>query len=69
MPLTLVSINVPYQIRKINGNEPTKHHLERLGFVEGASITVVSRLHGSMIVSIKGTRLAIDAKLAAHILV
>lgn len=44
-------------------------HLENLGFVPGERITVVSRISGNLIVSVKGSRVALSSELAQHIIV
>ena len=44
MPLNLADINTDYTIQKICGNEDDRHHLETLGFIEGATIRIVSVL-------------------------
>ena len=50
MPLNLADINTDYIIQKICGNENERHHLETLGFLEGATIRILSILFGSYIV-------------------
>ena len=37
MPLNLAVICIDYIVQKTCGNEAERHHLESLGFVEGAS--------------------------------
>ena len=54
MPLNLADINTDYTIQKICGNEDDRHHLETLGFIEGATVRIVSILLGSYIVRITG---------------
>ncbi len=56
-------------IVKITGKEDVRRHLESLGFVEGADVTVVSSLGGNLIVSVKGTRVAISRAVANKIIV
>ena len=56
-------------IARITGKEDTRHHLESLGFVEGADVTVVSSLGGNLIVNVKGTRVAISRTIANKIIV
>mgnify|MGYP000938857440 CR=1 FL=1 len=50
MPLNLADINTDYIIQKICGNENERHHLETLGFLEGATVRILSILFGSYIV-------------------
>ena len=42
MPLNLADINTDYIIQKICGNEGDRHYLETLGFIEGATVRIVS---------------------------
>ena len=53
MPLTMVKAGEATTIRKIGGKEDTKRFLEKLGFVTGSVITVVSEIRGSLIVNVK----------------
>ncbi len=69
MPLALAKTGDLQTIQKINGNDEIKAFLESLGFVVGANITVVSEIHGNMIVNIKGSRVAISKAMANRILV
>ena len=43
MPLNLADINTDYIIQKICGNENERHHLETLGFLEGATVRIDHR--------------------------
>mgnify|MGYP000162725417 FL=1 len=43
--------------------------LERLGFVVGAIVTVISEIQGNLIVNVKDSRVAIGKDMAAKILV
>lgn len=69
MPLAMANTDVAYTIRKIGGKDETKRHIENLGFVEGAIVTVVSEVNGSLIVNIKDSRVAIGKELAMKITV
>lgn len=69
MPLAMVQIGEEYTIKKINGKDDTKKFLEKLGFVTGAAITVVSELSGNMIVNVKDTRVAISKLMANRIII
>lgn len=42
MPLNLAVIGIDYIVQKTCGNETERHHLESLGFVEGASVCILS---------------------------
>ena len=56
-------------IKKIGGKEAVRLHLEKLGFVPGASVTVVSEFSGNVIVKIKDSRIAVSREMAEKILV
>lgn len=45
------------------------HHLENLGFVEGAAVSVVSEQAGNFIVQVKGANVALDRSVASKIIV
>lgn len=69
MPLTMTTPGQKVGIKKINGKDEVKSFLERLGFVVGSEITVVSELSGNMIVNVKDTRVAISKSMANRIIV
>ena len=69
MPLTMLSIGETGSIKRITGKDDTRRFVARLGFVEGESITVVSRLAGNLIRSIKESRIALDQSMAGRIMV
>ena len=53
MPLTLVKEGTVASIVRVGGKEEVKRHLENMGFVPGASVTVVSANNGNVIVNVK----------------
>lgn len=69
MPLTMVDPEETQVIRKIGGKEETRKFLEGMGFVTGGEVTVLSRVMGNVIVSVKGARIAIGQDMANKILV
>ena len=69
MPLTMMNTGEPNIIKKIGGKEETRKFLENLGFVTGATVTVVSEIGGNMIVNIKDTRVAIGKDMANKIMI
>ncbi len=69
MPLLLAQVGESNLIRHIGGTPEVKRHLEDLGFVVGASVTIISRVGGNVIVNVKESRLAIDEKMAQKIMV
>ncbi len=69
MPLLLAKEGESNFIKKVTGKEETRLFLEKLGFVAGAAITVVSSIGGNLIVNVKDSRVAIDKNMAKGILI
>lgn len=69
MPLTLAKTGEPAWIKKVGGKEETRQFLEKLGFVAGAAVTVISTAGGNLIVNIKDSRIAIGRDMANRIMV
>ncbi|MDR1062284.1 MAG: ferrous iron transport protein A [Clostridiales bacterium] len=59
----------PISIKKIGGKSETRQFLENLGFVAGTSVTVISKISGNVIVSVKESRVAISKEMASKIIV
>lgn len=68
MPLSFMKNGESATIAKVRGKGDLHHHLENLGFVEGACVTVMSEAAGDLIVEVKGTQVALNKKVAAHII-
>lgn len=69
MPITMTKSGETNNIKNIIGNDTTRRHLENLGFVPGAAITVVAEMAGNLIVNIKDSRVALSKSMANKILV
>ena len=69
MPLTVASVGEHYLIKKINGKEEGRRFLENLGFIAGASVSIISEISGNVIVMIKDSRIAISKEMAQKIIV
>ena len=69
MPLSMAPEGKESVIRKIGGKEETRLFLERLGFVVGAIVTVVSEIQGNLIVNVKDSRVALGKDMASKIFV
>lgn len=69
MPLSMMNVGETKPVLHISGRDKIRKFLESLGFVEGAEVTVVSRINGNLIVHIKETRIAIDGSMANRIIV
>lgn len=69
MPLVFAKEGEANFIKKVTGKEETRLFLEKLGFVVGATVTVVSSIGGNLIVNVKDSRVAIDKNMARGILI
>lgn len=69
MPLGMVKAGETNHILRITGKDEVRQHLAELGFVVGESITVISKLSGNMIISIKNSRIALDRSMVNRIMV
>lgn len=68
MPLSFLRGGETAVVAKVRGKNDLHHHLETLGFVEGARVKVVSVAAGDLIVEIKGTQVALNRQVAARII-
>ena len=69
LPLLYAQTNEVNVIKKVSGSPEVKKHLEDMGFVNGALITVVSSVNGNLIVNVKDTKVALDRQLASKIMI
>ncbi len=69
MPLIFANIGETNMIKKVGGNYELRKHLENLGFVAGADVTVITSISGNIIVNIKNSRVAISREMAQKIMV
>lgn len=69
MPLTLAVQGEEVIIKRIGGNAEVRAHLQNLGFVPGAAVTVVSSMSGNLIVNVKNARIAVSKEMAQKIFV
>lgn len=69
MPLTMLSPGKEARIDACRAKENTRRFLEGLGIVPGASISVISEIDGNLIVSVKGSRLALNKGIAQQLMV
>lgn len=68
LPLSMVRAGELVKVKSISGKDDIKRFLSNLGFVEDAEVTVVSEMHGNVIVNVKGTRVAINKSMASRVL-
>ena len=69
MPLSMLSVGSTDTIKKITGKDEVRRVLSSLGLVEGECVTVVSEIHGNLILGVKDSRIALDRSLANRIMV
>ncbi len=69
MPLSMVNMGEPMQIKRVGGKEEVRRFLENLGFVAGGVVTVVSDIGGNVIVNVRDSRIAIGKDMAKKIIV
>ena len=69
MPLTLTDVGQEQIVRRIGGNNEVRRHLENLGFVAGAEVSIVNTMGGNLIVKVKEARVAISQEMAQKIMI
>lgn len=69
MPLSMAKSGEVNVIQRVGGKEETRLFLEKLGFVVGSPVTVISVIAGNLIVNIKDSRVAIGKEMANKIMV
>ncbi len=69
MPLSFANIGDVNTVKKISGTTAQRQHLNDLGFVQGADVSVISKVKGNVIVLVKDSRIAISKELAMKIMV
>lgn len=69
MPLCIAPVGEDVTISRIKGKEETIRFLGNLGFVNGATIKVVSESAGNLIVNVKDSRVALGRDMAKRIYV
>ncbi len=69
MPIVFAPQGKKLKVIKVLAEEKTKKHLENLGITIDSELIVLSEGGGSVIVSVKDSRLALDRELATKILV
>ena len=69
MPLSMVEKGKAVIVQRVGGKEETRRFLENLGFVSGATVTVINEASGNLIVNVKESRIAIGKDMANKIMV
>lgn len=68
LPLSMAKQGEQTVVRGVRGKDDVRRLLESLGFVEGAEVMVISELAGNVIVTVKGTRVAVSKAMASRVL-
>ena len=69
-PLAMAREGQSVHVKRVSGNTEMRRHLENLGFVEGAEVSVVSQSGSSgTIVKVKGAQLGVDHATCMHVFV
>ena len=67
LPLTMPKPGETVVIRRVTGQDETRQRLAELGFVADGAVTVVSEVAGSLILKVKGSRIALSKSLACRV--
>jgi Fe2+ transport system protein A len=67
MPLSMAGMGEINTIKSLHGKEETIRFIESLGFAVGSEVSIVSKLGGNVIVSVKGSRVALSRSMASQI--
>ena len=68
IPISMAKVGEKGTIVRISGKEDVRKSLIRLGFIAGTKVSAVSTAGGSVILEIKGSRIAIDCQMASKIM-
>ena len=69
MPVSLSKVGDSGIIVRLSGDQGTKKFLNDLGFNIGVRIQTVSDVKGNKILSVRGSRIAVDSRLASKIMI
>ncbi len=69
MPLSMLKVGDTAVVSAIKGSDSIKKHLENLGFVANAQISVVSVNGGDMIVKVMESKIALGKDMTSKIIV
>lgn len=69
MPLSFLKSGEVARVVKVRGAGELHHHLENLGFVEGAAVKVVGGAGGDLIIDVKGAQVALGRQAAQRIVI
>ena len=65
IPISMARVGDKGTVVSISGREETKRFLAGLGFTPGTEVKAVCEASGSVILDVKGSKIAIDRKMAS----
>lgn len=68
IPISMAKVGETGIVSRISGNPEVKKFLSDLGFTVGTTILTVSDVNGNKILSVRGSRIAIDSGIASKIM-
>lgn len=68
IPVAMAKVGDCGTVLRIEGKEETRKFLAGLGFTPGTTVRAVCEASGNMILEVKGSKIAIDRKMAMKIL-
>ena len=68
MPVSLARAGQAGTVVRISGNSEIKKFLADIGFTVGTGVSIVSDLNGSKILNIRGSKIAVDSRMASKIM-
>ncbi len=68
IPISMARVGDKGTVVSISGREETKRFLAGLGFTPGTEVKAVCEASGNVILDVKGSKIAIDRKMASKIL-
>lgn len=67
LPLSMVCEGETVSVARVRGRQEMRQHLAEMGFVQGASVQVVSRVNGDVVVKVKGATFALNRDVAMKV--
>jgi ferrous iron transport protein A len=67
IPISFAKAGECGTVTRISGDSGTKKYLNDLGFTVGVQVQAVSDVKGSKILSVRGSRIAVDSRMASKI--
>ena len=68
LPISLAKVGEKGTIVRITGDSGTKKFLNDLGFTIGVPIQTVSDVKGNKILCVRGSKIAVDSRMASRIM-